>query len=29
VLEDESNLFDLTTRFTVVVEEHVMVGDPK
>jgi uncharacterized protein (TIGR02118 family) len=27
VLEDEKNLFDLPTRFTVVVEEHVMIGD--
>lgn len=27
VLEDEKNLFDLSTRFTVVVEEHVMIGD--
>jgi uncharacterized protein (TIGR02118 family) len=26
VLEDEKNLFDLSTRFTVVVEEHVMIG---
>lgn len=26
VLEDEKNLFDLATRFTVVVEEHVIVG---
>lgn len=25
VLEDEQNLFDLTTRFSVIVEEHVMV----
>jgi uncharacterized protein (TIGR02118 family) len=27
VLEDEKNLFDLSTRFTVVVEEHVMIGE--
>jgi uncharacterized protein (TIGR02118 family) len=26
VLEDEKNLFDLSTRFTVVVHEHVMIG---
>ena len=26
VLDDEKNLFDLSTRFTVVVEEHVIVG---
>jgi hypothetical protein len=26
VLEDEKNLFDLSTRFSVVVEEHVMIG---
>jgi uncharacterized protein (TIGR02118 family) len=26
VLEDERNLFDLSTRFSVVVEEHVKVG---
>jgi len=26
VLDDEKNLFDLATRFTVVVTEHVMVG---
>jgi uncharacterized protein (TIGR02118 family) len=25
VLEDEKNLFDLATRFVVVVEEHVMI----
>lgn len=27
VLADEKNLFDLSTRFTVVVEEHVMIGE--
>jgi uncharacterized protein (TIGR02118 family) len=27
VLDDEKNLFDLDTRFTVVVEEHVMIAD--
>jgi uncharacterized protein (TIGR02118 family) len=27
VLRDEENLFDPSTRFTVVVEEHVMIGD--
>ena len=27
VLADEKNLFDLATRFTVVVEEHVMIGE--
>ena len=26
VLDDESNLFDLSTRFSVIVREHVMVG---
>ena len=26
VLDDEKNLFDTSTRFTVIVEEHVMVG---
>ena len=26
VLEDEPNLFDITTRFSVIVEEHVMLG---
>ena len=26
VLEDEKNLFDISTRFSVIVEEHVMVG---
>jgi uncharacterized protein (TIGR02118 family) len=26
VLDDEANLFDLSTRFTVIVQEHVMVG---
>ncbi|HTO68598.1 MAG TPA: EthD domain-containing protein [Myxococcota bacterium] len=26
VLDDEKNLFDLATRFTVVVKEHVMIG---
>jgi uncharacterized protein (TIGR02118 family) len=26
VLEDEKNLFDLSTRFSVIVTEHVMVG---
>ena len=26
VLDDEKNLFDLSTRFTVVVKEHVMIG---
>jgi len=26
VLEDEPNLFDLSTRFSVIVEEHVIVG---
>ena len=25
VLEDEQNLFDLSTRFSVVVQEHVMI----
>jgi len=25
VLEDEKNLFDLSTRFSVIVEEHVMI----
>jgi uncharacterized protein (TIGR02118 family) len=25
VLDDEVNLFDLSTRFTVIVQEHVMV----
>jgi hypothetical protein len=24
VLDDERNLFDLSTRFSVIVEEHVM-----
>jgi uncharacterized protein (TIGR02118 family) len=28
VLDDEKNLFDLSTRFTIVVEEHVMVEAP-
>lgn len=27
VLEDEKNLFDLSTRWSVVVQEHVMIGD--
>ena len=27
VLEDEKNLFDLATRFSVIVQEHVMIGD--
>ncbi len=27
VLEDEKNLFDLSTRFSVIVQEHVMIGD--
>jgi hypothetical protein len=26
VLADEKNLFDLSTRFSVIVQEHVMVG---
>ncbi|MHB8573999.1 MAG: EthD domain-containing protein [Dehalococcoidia bacterium] len=26
VLDDEQNLFDLSTRFSVIVQEHVMVG---
>ena len=26
VLDDEQNLFDLSTRFSVIVEEHVMKG---
>jgi len=26
VLDDEPNLFDLSTRFSVIVREHVMVG---
>ena len=26
VLDDEKNLFDLSTRFSVIVQEHVMVG---
>lgn len=26
VLEDEQNLFDLSTRFSVIVQENVMVG---
>ncbi len=26
VLEDEKNLFDLSTRFSVIVREHVIVG---
>ena len=26
VLDDEPNLFDVTTRFNVIVEEHVMLG---
>lgn len=25
VLDDEQNLFDLSTRFSVIVEEHVMI----
>jgi uncharacterized protein (TIGR02118 family) len=25
VLDDEQNLFDLSTRFSVIVQEHVMV----
>ena len=29
VLEDEKNLFDLATRFTLVVSEHVMVAEPR
>lgn len=29
VLADEKNLFDLSTRFTVVVEEHVMIGEKR
>ena len=28
VLEDEQNLFDLSTRFAVIVEEHVIVEGP-
>jgi uncharacterized protein (TIGR02118 family) len=28
VLDDEKNLFDLSTRFSVIVQEHVMVGAP-
>ncbi|MBI2765249.1 MAG: EthD domain-containing protein [Chloroflexi bacterium] len=27
VLEDEVNLFDLSTRFSVIVEEHLMIAD--
>lgn len=27
VLEDEKNLFDLSTRWSVVVQEHVMIGE--
>jgi uncharacterized protein (TIGR02118 family) len=26
VLDDEPNLFDISTRFSVIVEEHVMLG---
>ena len=26
VLEDEPNLFDVSTRFSVIVQEHVMIG---
>ncbi len=26
-LEDEPNLFDLSTRFSVIVQEHIMVGN--
>ena len=26
VLDDEPNLFDISTRFSVIVEEHVIVG---
>lgn len=26
VLDDEQNLFDLSTRFSVIVQEHVMIG---
>jgi uncharacterized protein (TIGR02118 family) len=25
-LEDEPNLFDVSTRFSVIVQEHVMIG---
>jgi len=28
VLEDEPNLFDLATRFSVIVQEHVMIEAP-
>jgi uncharacterized protein (TIGR02118 family) len=27
VLADEENLFDLSTRFSVIVQEHVMIDD--
>ena len=27
VLEDEQNLFDLSTRFSVIVQEHVIIGE--
>ncbi len=27
VLEDEPNLFDISTRFSVIVQEHVMIGE--
>lgn len=27
VLEDEKNLFDLSTRWSVVVQEHLMIGE--
>jgi len=27
VLEDEKNLFDLSTRFSVIVQEHVIIGE--
>jgi len=26
-LDDEQNLFDLSTRFSVIVQEHVMIGE--
>jgi len=26
-LDDEQNLFDLSTRFSVIVQEHIMIGD--
>jgi uncharacterized protein (TIGR02118 family) len=29
VLEDEKNLFDISTRFSVIVEENLMIDDGK